>query len=128
MSAYVHNHGPESGPGLACGERLVGNCMVVIDVADLFWLPNRLRHDADRIGGKTAEYMRGIADQIEPQVSLPKPDEPTGLGAVVEDVEGQFWVRDQRGWWIGGEQSIGRRSTPHWHVVNAVKVLSEGVS
>lgn len=66
-----------------------------------------------------------LRSQIEP----PKPDEPTGLGAVVEDSAGDQWVRiritgpdvkpaDQwRTWW-------GHRD---WDDISAVRVLSDGV-
>lgn len=57
----------------------------------------------------------------------PKPDEPTGLGAVVEDVDGQLWVRvDEReaGWCaanVAGPFGC-------WNDFSrAVKVLSEGI-
>lgn len=58
----------------------------------------------------------------------PKPDEPTGLGAVVEDAEGRRWVRARE-----------TTTTAHWKradgfgqrlaydKVNAVRVLSLGV-
>jgi hypothetical protein len=63
----------------------------------------------------------------------PKPEEPTGLGAVVEDAEGEVWVRlpdpPDADWnldkpWRGGAGFGTRR---HWQIVDAVRVLSEGV-
>jgi len=56
----------------------------------------------------------------------PRPEEPTGLGAVVEDAEGQQWVR------------IGRKTGNSWYrphgtyavyaEIPAVRILSEGVT
>lgn len=70
-----------------------------------------------------------LADQIEQQTRPPKPAEPTGLGAVVEDARGDFWVYtglrnakdgETRLWFHG--------SLPADYAdINAVKVLSEGV-
>lgn len=65
----------------------------------------------------------------------PKPPEPTGLGAVVEDAEGVRWVRagDSHG---GVLVDNWRRVTTQgddgwwqaWPRITAVRVLSEGVS
>ena len=58
----------------------------------------------------------------------PKPEEPTGLGAVVEDAEGERWV-----WLAQGAEGAHwhRVGTPekraNWHQITAVRVLSEGV-
>lgn len=55
----------------------------------------------------------------------PKPVEPTGLGAVVEDVDGDRWVRtDDEGefWWHPPS-----RKSAKWAELRAVRVLSEGV-
>jgi hypothetical protein len=56
----------------------------------------------------------------------PKPDEPSGLGAVVEDADGHQWARamDDAAPWCrrdGGARWAG------WKYVDAVRVLSEGV-
>ena len=57
----------------------------------------------------------------------PKPSEPTGLGAVVEDDEGDSIVRVLSGRqsepWFGPD---GERY--EWVDINVVRVLSEGVS
>lgn len=52
----------------------------------------------------------------------PKPEEPTGLGAVVEDATGIRWVRSCDRWL---HQIHGYGWT--WDQVSAVRVLSEGV-
>ena len=72
-----------------------------------------------------------IADQIEAQTKPPKPAEPTGLGAVVEDAEGKRWTRV--------EPAANATSRNPWYPadcdeqpeeyadIDAVRVLSEGV-
>ena len=56
----------------------------------------------------------------------PKPEEPTGLGAVVEDVSGDRWVRAGSAiepvWWCA--PAAERKS---YAEIDAVSVLSEGV-
>ena len=53
----------------------------------------------------------------------PKPDEPTGLGAVVEDAEGYQWVR-AHGCWYRDNAWAGDAD---YADIAAVRVLSEGV-
>jgi hypothetical protein len=57
----------------------------------------------------------------------PKPDEPTGLGAVVEDAEGRRWLRfdaNTGGWpWIHDGPLDSRK----YDAITAVRVLSDGV-
>lgn len=57
----------------------------------------------------------------------PKPDEPTGLGAVVEDADGNKWVRTdvEQPAWSQWQNAIGRWS---WDRVNAVRELAPGWS
>jgi hypothetical protein len=63
--------------------------------------------------------------------TLPKPDEPQGLGAVVEDADGDRWVRsrDQHKGLIGviweNSRTLAHRS---YAGIDAVRVLSEGVT
>lgn len=52
----------------------------------------------------------------------PKPDEPTGLGAVVESDNGTRYIRQHDGWWRGEEPCA-----LNWTAVHAVRVLSNGV-
>lgn len=58
----------------------------------------------------------------------PKPEEPTGLGAVVEDARGERWVWNAAG--AGGNHWL-RVGPPTvwaaWTSIDAVRVLSEGV-
>jgi hypothetical protein len=57
-------------------------------------------------------------------IAPPKPEEPTGLGAVVEDARGQVWVRTNLlvPWVSSGETRVS------WDALSAVKVLSPGVT
>ena len=66
--------------------------------------------------------IRRLADQIEAQTKPPKPAEPTGLGAVVETDGGVRFVRLPDGIWTSEDES------QPWDNVNAVKVLSKGVT
>lgn len=58
----------------------------------------------------------------------PKPDEPTGLGGVVEDAEGLKWVRfadsepNEKNW-ATGDAAFNRAYAD----IDAVRVLSDGV-
>jgi len=65
-------------------------------------------------------------------ITPPKPEEPTGLGAVVEDAEGYFWIRSATSggdpWRAEGARAPGGRSFHTWSDIVAVKVLSEGVT
>lgn len=59
----------------------------------------------------------------------PKPDEPTGLGAVVEDADGVRWLRGHGdpGFYVW--TSPGRDALPRTFArIDAVTILSEGVT
>lgn len=59
----------------------------------------------------------------------PKPDEPQGLGAVVEDADGVLWIRHDstpiETHWINTDDCHERYR--RWDGIDAVRVLSEGV-
>lgn len=85
--------------------------LVVIDPrdADVFHLSDAL-----------ATALREFADPHPP-----KPEEPQGLGAVVEDSKGDTWVRIHTGavpWAHAG------RFPQRWADIDVVRVLSEGWS
>jgi len=79
-----------------------------------------------RDGGSIAREW--IIGQIEAQTKPPKPAEPTGLGAVVEDEDGSLLVR------IHGEaapppwQVVDGGSLWYWEGIDVARVLSEGVT
>ena len=63
-------------------------------------------------------------------IADPKPAEPMGLGAVVEDAEGRRWVRlegDDPAW-TAYDPSDDSHSSTHYSYIAAVKVLSEGMT
>lgn len=75
-------------------------------------------------GGPVGPVVR----QIEAQMPKPKPVEPTGLGAVVEDANGLRWVKAR-----DFDHALNWRSCPAgmWRPfaeIDAVKLLSEGVA
>lgn len=72
----------------------------------------------------------GLIAQIRSQTEPLKPEEPTGLGAVVEDAGGERYIRhpgDLAPWrWAPGTD--GERPWRYYADIDAVKVLSEGVT
>jgi hypothetical protein len=103
--------------------------LVVIDPED--------REQVERLSDALAEQRAaeavahsGVADALRSLTRPPKPEEPTGLGAVVEDAEGLRWVR--KGNSSHGEdwtRQIGDAWTGgSWDRIAAVRVLSEGVT
>ena len=76
-----------------------------------------------------SEYPSGYASMVGHirdamrTFTPPKPEEPTGLGAVVEDDKGVPWVRTPEGAWFGP----GKNFVAGYYLIDAVRVLSEGV-
>lgn len=106
--------------------------LVVIDPEDwesakrLTQLMFEVAHPFD---GRIADTQAALREFANP--TPPKPEEPLGLGAVIEDAEGRKWVRDLQ----------GRASSPWLNSVignlpcrmsygdlDVVRVLSEGVT
>jgi len=58
----------------------------------------------------------------------PKPAEPTGLGAVVEDTGGVLWVRAGKSYTDPNWRVCGGSEWIRYADIPAVRVLSEGVS
>lgn len=102
--------------------------LVVIDPED--------REQVERLTGILIDAMHGwpepkglspslVADALRSLIAPPKPEEPTGLGAVVEDAEGNLWVQVyEKGLW---QRSDDRDVWTVWEKFSAVRVLSEGV-
>ncbi len=75
-----------------------------------------------------------VVAQIKEQTKPPKPPEPTGLGAVVEDVKGRRWVRTslrKPGLWSYTESDAVTNTNSSglspYDRIDVVRVLSEGV-
>jgi len=98
----------------------------------------RLREALARWTGWTSltvekDAIRRLLDQIEAQTRPPKPPEPQGLGAVVEDANGLRWTRVEAGaddftrnpWFPNTD---GHTQPREYDEIAAVRVLSEGVS
>lgn len=103
--------------------------VVVIDPEDrgqVEALSKALYHEllgTDSLGTDTLRAMRAALRSL---IGPPKPDEPTGLGAVVEDASGHRWVRgpgDGAYAWRWVRDGLSTRFAD----IDVVKVLSEGV-
>ena len=86
------------------------------------WTPEPSGTNGDRMQAALREFANPTP---------PKPDEPTGLGAVVEDAEGKRWIRSadhgRDPWHSNGSRQINGRTWHMWSDLNVVRVLSEGV-
>lgn len=78
--------------------------------------------------GNISKLQSALREFADPKP--PKPEEPTGLGAVVEDIEGRQWVRfkhyEIKPWSLDGP-SAERHHAQFWRDIDVVRVLSEGV-
>lgn len=75
-----------------------------------------------------SRILRGLADQISPQLGPPKPDEPLGLGAVVIDTDGVVWVRGRTvdSVWRQSDAVGPQHVWRDYEDIAAVEVLGEG--
>lgn len=73
-----------------------------------------------------AQFLDGTQAALRSLIEPPKPPEPTGLGAVVEDTEGADWHRTRDGRWIA-EDGLRSRAAGY-AAIDVVRVLSEGVT
>lgn len=97
-------------------DALTGNrAMPLPDRLALF---DRLAENADRMQAALREFANPTP---------PKPEEPTGLGAVVEDL-GDEWVHFGNGCWIKTVPNAQLRQTTWGEFSDAVKILSPGVT
>jgi len=108
--------------------------LVVIDPEDREQVERLNRAQDDEYARQGIDVDHECIDVEVMQAALrslatpPKPDEPTGLGAVVEDAEGDRWVRAE-----SGTRFPWSRANPDgaewcvWADIAAVRVLSDGV-
>ena len=87
----------------------------------------------NRVGTPTWEIVAEQFRLFKDPAYRAKPDEPLGLGAVVEDAEGALWFRltlENQTWpgevWAERYGDADRWSK--WESVSAVRVLSPGVT
>lgn len=86
-------------------------------------------YEADELGMEGCRVRVGIKALLDEilKPNMPKPDEPIGLGAVVEDTEDDLWVRaddeDLQPWF-----RVGDAIWLEYSRINAVRVLSEGIN
>lgn len=83
-------------------------------------LDSRIIDDADMLQAALREFAAP---------KPPKPKEPQGLGAVIEDARGELWVRDKTTTtvhhWKRARGEDGSRRYPYSHI-DAVRILSPG--
>jgi len=110
--------------------------LVVIDPEDpeqVERLVNSLRDEGTPLALTLATAIDIVQAALRSLVADPKPEEPTGLGAVVEDAEGRRWLRltgqsevpDHPEWVRPEYPLMGWRK---YEAISAVRVLSEGVA
>lgn len=101
--------------------------VVVIDPEDREQVERLTKAYCDARDGDNDLYRVSAILQaaLRSLIAPPKPEEPTGLGAVVEDAEGNLWVQVyEKGLW---QRSDDRDVWTVWEKFSAVRVLSEGV-
>lgn len=95
-------------------QHLIGQWLRVVASGDMAGLPRTM-------------LVQRLADAIDMQMPEDlKPNEPQGLGAVVEDDRGALFVRAGDGW-LPSTVPGPFRNPIGWSDVVAVRVLSEGV-
>lgn len=91
----------------------------------------RMNNDPDPRDVTPAQRATAMQAALRSLIVPPKPDEPTGLGAVVEDADGDRWVRVETAepgdpcWFFNAREEDA--ACCHYSDIAAVKVLSEGV-
>ena len=95
------------------------------DLMDVAWVDQGNGQVEARTRGARGNAMQAaLREFADPKP--PKPEEPTGLGAVVEDFCGHRYVRT--GWPEAPWCNVSEEQSCAWAHVAAVRVLSEGVS
>lgn len=101
-----------------------------VDAIDAHILLEGLRRWSEWTSLTSEKRLLGnLIDQIEAQTKPPRPAEPTGLAAVVEDEAGNNWVRMGGGPapWMLAHASPDNRDTVPYSTIQTVRVLAEGV-
>lgn len=90
--------------------------------------------DQERFRQMAVNYIHGdwtLAEAVAGLAPKPKPEEPTGLGAVVEDAEGRHWVHVGPGGsfpvWAPADEEDNRIASSY-DTITAVRILSPGVT
>lgn len=90
--------------------------LVVIDLK-----PNEAEFVISVLENVKHSWTTRVADALR-VLTTPPIEEPTGVGAVVVDADGQRWVHLEQGIWY-----CLKHGREDWAGVKAVRVLSEGV-
>lgn len=98
--------------------------MSEFDIAFFERMRDFLESERDWFGMHEDNTVECLKDAFEAAQNPPKPEEPRGWGAVVEDNTGAYWtlIAPEAGQWRNYRE--GARG---WSDINAVRVLSEGV-
>ena len=80
---------------------------------------NMLHHER-----RTAALQAALREFADPKP--PRPEEPTGLGAVVEATHGNYFVRSERNPDRPWDRRGGGVCSYGWGEIDAVRVISEG--
>ncbi len=106
--------------------------LVVIDPEDREQVGRVLAHywhsDDPYSESNYPQYLTDLQAALRSLVEPPRPPEPTGLGAVVEDERGERWVRRDescRPVWVN---ATGASFPVAYTSIKAVRILSEGVA
>ena len=108
--------------------------LVVIDPEDHEQV-ERLDHALQKVSGEatfsaTSRFLQDALREFA-NPTPPKPEEPTGLGAVVEDVDGHLWTRGRAlaNHWTRDDGHFNNHAGSWFKYaeIDAVRVLSEGV-
>lgn len=83
----------------------------------------------DRASAANGVHPGTVATALRSLLAPPKPDEPQGLGAVIEDDKGKRWVRShQRGKpWYRDHPEIHDEDWLNYDQIAVIRVLFEGV-
>ena len=107
-----------------------GTPVLVIDPEDAESVTQLVCALADQ--GWRPTTAHGCRAALRSLLTPPKPDEPQGLGAVVEDADGVRWTRTQTppnpGRWRADTPPQVLPGFAGYDEINAVRVLSEGVT